>query len=442
MHRHCIRTQRRGFAIGAVLAATAFVGAAARAEDAVVVNITGPLRGVLGQKVAYDVELINNSGRNLEKLHIVDYFDEGFHHIASKSPIEFQQTIDLPAGTKKWVKLEFELDGIGRQCHRVEILDASRAFMGGATECCKVEAPAQQPAAPAPTTPPVLVPPLPAVTAPAPTTPPVLVPPLPAVTAPASTVVAPPAAAQPRLELDGPTALAGTPGKYKATIRNLGTAATAPGSLRISWQDGLVPQEASQGFSLVGSSVAWELPAIPPGGTAERDVVLKGETPATVYSDAPPLTARINAELTLGAAIAAADQRSVAVSSTTPRPRPRSFVDAGIRLSLADLDDPVRVGDTTTLVCTLVNTGAAPSGPLDVFIDLPRGARPVGNYRARFENGRALFDPIDVPPGGQKVVEIQYQVGEPGRYTSGAGVASSTFTGSLDRTCDTEFLPR
>jgi hypothetical protein len=33
-------------------------------------------------------------------------------------------------------------------------------------------------------------------------------------------------------------------------------------------------------------------------------------------------------------------------------------------------------------------------------------------------------------------------VGEPGRYTSGAGVASSTFTGSLDRTCDTEFLPR
>lgn len=427
MHRHHTRTRsRQGFAVGAFLAAAA-VAATARAEDAIVVNITGPLRGVLGQKVAYDVELINNSGRNLEKLHVVDYFDEGFHHIASKSPIEFQQTIDLPAGTKKWVKLEFELDGVGRQCHRVEILDANRAFMGGATECCKVEAPPQQ---------------QPATTPPAPTTPPALVPPLPAVTAPASAVVAPPAAAQPRLELDGPSALAGTPGKYKATIRNLGTAPTAPGSVRISWQDGLVPQEASQGFSLVGSSVAWDLPAIPPGGTAERDVVLKGETPATVYSDSPPLTARINAELTLGAAIAAADQRAVTVSSTTPRPRPRSFADAGIRLSLADLDDPVRVGDTTTLVCTLVNTGAAPSGPLDVFIDLPRGARPVGNYRARFENGRALFDPLDVPPGGQKVVEISYQVGEPGRFTAGAGVASSSLTGSLDRTCDTEFLPR
>lgn len=431
MHRHCTRTQsQRGFALVAVVAAALIAPATARAEDAVVVNITGPLKGVLGQKVAYDVELINNSGRNLDKLRVVDVFDEGFHHVASKSPIEFQQTVDLPAGTKKWVRLEFELDGVGRQCHRVEILDAARTFMGGATECCMVVAPPQQPAAPATAATPALI------------APPVIVPPVPAVTAPTSTVIAPPAVAQPRLELDGPNALAGTPGKYKATIRNLGTAPTPPGNLKISWQDGLVPQEASQGFSLVGSSVGWELPAIPPGGTLERDFVLKGEAPPTVYSDSPPLNSRITAELSLGTGIPIVEQRAVAISSTTPRPRPRSFVDAGLRLSLADLDDPVRVGDATTLVCTIVNTGATPSGPLDVFIDLPRGARPVGNYRARFENGRALFDPLDVPPGGQKMVEIQYQVNEPGRHTAGAGVASSALTGSLDRTCDTEFLPR
>lgn len=432
MHRHrtCIQSRRR-LAFDAVVVAAVLAPAVARAEDAVIVNITGPLRGVLGQKVAYDVELINNSGRNLEKLRVVDYFDEGYHHVASKSPIEFQQTVDLPAGTKKWVKLEFELDGVGRQCHRVEILDAARTFMGGATECCKVEAPAQPPAAPATTS------------APAPPSPPALVPPLP-VTAPASTVIAPPPpppTAQPRLELDGPTALAGTPGKYKATIRNLGTAPTAPGNLKLSWQDGLVPQEASQGFSLVGSSVAWDLPAIPPGGSAERDVVLKGETPATFYSDSPPMSARINAELAIGTGIVA-DQRVVAISSTTPRPRPRSFADVGLRLSLADLDDPVRVGDTTTLVCTIVNTGATSSGPIDLFIDLPRGGRPVGSYQARLENGRALFSSIDVPPGGQRTVEIAYQVSEPGRYTAGAGAASSSLTGSLDRTCETEFLPR
>jgi hypothetical protein len=430
MHRHCTRRSSPcGRAVGAVIAAALLVPAVAVAEDAVVVNISGPLKGVLGQKVAYDVELINNAGRNLEKLRVVDVFDEGFHHVASKSPIEFQQTIDLPAGTKKWVKLEFELDGVGRQCHRVEILDQAGKFLGGATECCGVEPP-PQPAA--------------ATTAPA--VPPVLVPPPATVTAPASTVIAPAlpaAAAQPRLELAGPTeAVAGTPGTYKATIRNLGTAPTPAGTVKISWDNGLAPLQASEGFSLVGSSFSWNLPAIPAGGFAERDLVLQAEAPATMYSDAPPINARINAELSLGAGIAAADQRTVAIRSTTPRPRPRSIADSGIRLALADLDDPVRVGDATTLVCTIVNAGPTPSGLLDVVIDLPRGARPAGNYRARIENGRVLFDPLEVPPGGQKMVEVSYIVSEPGRYTASAGATSGTLTGSLARECETEFLPR
>jgi hypothetical protein len=253
----------------------------------------------------------------------------------------------------------------------------------------------------------------------------------------------PAAAAQPRLELAGPTeAVAGTPGTYKATIRNLGTAPTPAGTVKISWDNGLAPLQASEGFSLVGSSFSWNLPAIPAGGFAERDLVLQAEAPATMYSDAPPINARINAELSLGAGIAAADQRTVAIRSTTPRPRPRSIADSGIRLALADLDDPVRVGDATTLVCTIVNAGPTPSGLLDVVIDLPRGARPAGNYRARIENGRVLFDPLEVPPGGQKMVEVSYIVSEPGRYTASAGATSGTLTGSLARECETEFLPR
>ena len=123
--------------------------ASAAGEDAVIVNVTGPLAGKVGDRVTYDVELINNSGRNLKKLRVIDYFDAGFHHEASKSPIEQKGTIDLAAGTKRWVKLEFLLDEPGRQCHRVEILDQAHTFMGGATECCQVAAPAQPPGWPA-----------------------------------------------------------------------------------------------------------------------------------------------------------------------------------------------------------------------------------------------------------------------------------------------------
>lgn len=442
MESRCTRILlRRGCVSGVVIAAAVLAPALAGAEDPVVVNISGPLKAKFGQKVTYDVELINVSGRNLEKLSVVDYFDEGFHHVASKSPIKLTQTVNLPAGTKTTVKLDFELDGLGRQCHRVEIVDQAGTFMGGATDCCLVEPAAQPQSQPQPPAPP------PTTADPGRFPPPVLVPP--PVTAPASTVItppAPPATAQPRLELTGPTeALAGTPGKYKATIRNLGAAPTPPGTLKLTWDEGLSPQEASLGFKLDGSSVSWGLPAIEPGRSEERDLVLRAEAPPTVYSDSPPLAARINAELAFASGLAAAEQRSVAIRSTTPRPRPRSFADADIRLSLADLDDPVRVGDVTTLVCTVTNAGTTASGPLNVFIDLPRGARPAGNYRARVENGRVLFDPLDVPPGGQKTVEISYQVTEPGRYTANAGataMAGTGPTGSLDRSCDTEFLPR
>ena len=95
--------------LSAALAAALVLAGATRAEDAVIVNITGPLAGKVGDRVAYDVEIINNAGRDLPKLRVVDYFDAGFHHEASKSPIEQKGTIDLPANTKRWIKLELGL---------------------------------------------------------------------------------------------------------------------------------------------------------------------------------------------------------------------------------------------------------------------------------------------------------------------------------------------
>ena len=123
----------------------------ARAEDPVLVNITGPLAARVGEKVAFEVELVNRSGRPLQGLRVVDYFDKGFHHPASASPIEQRGTIDMAAGTTRRLTLDFSLDEPGRQCHRVEILDQAHNYMGGATECVQVSAAttAQQFAAPA-----------------------------------------------------------------------------------------------------------------------------------------------------------------------------------------------------------------------------------------------------------------------------------------------------
>ena len=101
-----------------------------------------------------------------------------------------------------------------------------------------------------------------------------------------------------------------------------------------------------------------------------------------------------------------ADDACVGVIATLPRPRLRSPSEAGLRLSLADLDDPVASGDATTLVCNVTNGGTQPSGRLDVVLLLPEGARLVGDTipsRVRVENARVSFDSItSLPPGGRQ----------------------------------------
>jgi hypothetical protein len=429
-------------AIGFVMAAAcAAVAASARAEDDVLVNIRGPLVGKVGEKVSFDVELVNRSGRTLEKLRVIDYFDSGFHHDASKSPIEQKGTVDLAAGTARRVTLEFTLDEPGRQCHRVEILDQSHRFVGGATECVQVAAavapPAvvQQPmpAAPQPATPSVVVPPI---AAPAP---------FPAATASVTPTapLAPPPAAAVALDMSGPVeALSGGVTEYVATIRNTGNAASTPMALDISWDDGLVPLEASDGYAISGSKVSWSLPVIEAGGQLKRQLNLRAQAPANTFRDSPPIRSCVRAELSgLGGGGVVGDHECLQIRGTADRPRLRSPSEAGLRLSLADLDDPVRVGDATTLVCTIFNDGSVTSGPLNLAVDLPRGARLVGDARVRVDDGRVLFDSIDVPPGRQQSFEITYKLPDSGRGTASATVSGSTLDGRLDRQCQTDFLP-
>ena len=439
--------------IGFVVAmACAALPASAVAEDDVLVNIRGPLVGKVGEKVSFDVELVNRSGRNLEKLRVIDYFDSGFHHEASKSPIEQKGTVDLAAGTARRVTLEFTLDEPGRQCHRVEILDQAHRFVGGATECVQVSAavtpPAvvQQPAAVA--QPPALVPPA-AVAQPA--TPSVVVPPIaapapfPAATAsvtPTSPLTPPPAAAV-ALDMSGPVeALSGGVTEYVATVRNTGNAVSTPMTLDISWDDGLVPLEASDGYSIAGSRVSWSLPAIEAGGQLKRQLNLRAQAPSNTFRDSPATRACVRAELSgLGGGGVVGDHECLQIRATADRPRLRTPSEAGLRLSLADLDDPVRVGDATTLVCTIFNDGATPSGPLNLSVDLPRGARLVGDARVRVDDGRVLFDAIDVPAGRQQSFEITYKLPDSGRGTASATVSGSNLDGRLDRQCQTDFLP-
>lgn len=435
-------------ALGAL--AVGVLAHAARAEDDVLVTIRGPLLGKVGDKVTFDVEIVNRSGRNLNGLRIIDYFDKGFRHEASDSPIEQKGTVDLAVGTARRITLDFTLVEAGRQCHRVEILDPSQRFVGGATECVQVSGPVtaaapplqtQPPPAPAPVTAPpsVLTPPsepaVPPLMAPPPFTPPVTAP-------PPTTAITPPPAAALALDFTGPLeAVSGTVTEYLATVRNTGDAASAPTVLEVSWDAGLVPLEASDGYALSGSRLTWNLPPIEAGGQLRRQVNLRAEPPPGLFSDSPPVRSCVRVELSgLPGGARLGDDECLQIRGTTPRPRQRTPSEAGLRLSLADLDDPVRLGDATTLVCTVSNDGDGPSGPLDITVDLPQGARLVGDARVRVDGGRVLFDTIDVPPRSFQMFQIAYTLLEAGRGTATATLSGANLDGRLERSCQTDFL--
>lgn len=430
-------------------------GGLANGDDPVAVLVTGPLAGTVGERVSFEVEIVNRSGQPLQKLRVVDYFDSGFHHEASKSPIEQKGTIDLAAGTSRRLTLDFILDEPGRQCHRVEIIDQSQKFVGGATACVQVAAAAA--ATPVPQSPAIITPPAgSAFTRPPGATPPATVTtPAPATSPAPITASAPlaaaipqpaPASATPSLELglSGPNELvSGGTAEYVALIRNTGTVATGETLLDLSWDDGFSPLEASDGYTLGSSKVSWSLPSIQPGEQLRRQLNLRAQAPPRSYRDTPPTRSCVRAVLGgVTGGMMVADESCVPIRSTAPRPRtPR---EAGLRVSLADLDDPVSLGGATTLICTVTNAGISPSGRLDLAITIPDQARLVGDprpSRVRIDGPTISFDSVgSIPPGGHASFELAYRMPAGGTGRAMATVTGDELDGAAEASCATTFM--
>jgi hypothetical protein len=484
----------------ALLVLVAASPAAVRAEDPVAVLVTGPLSAKVGDRVAFEVELVNRSGRPLEKLRVVDYFDKGFHHEASASPIEQTGTIDLAAGTSRRLTLDFLLDEPGRQCHRVEILDQSHTFVGGATSCVQVAAspvaaaaplatplpttpapaaapvnayPATtyptaptMPAMPPPTNPaplamaaPLATAPLAAATlAPPPVaSPPVAMPPVAMPPVPTSQPLSPPPAlpaasslpastglpATPSLELDmvGPAeVLPGSVSEFVATVRNTGSVASGATTLEFGWDDAFTPLEASEGYKLASSRVSWDLPSLEPGGQLRRQINLRAQPAGAVVPSSRSCVRGVLSGAVGGVMVA--DESCVLIRSNTPRARtPR---EAGLRVTLADCDDPVVVGHSTTLICTVVNGGATSTGRLDLTVVLPERATLVGDpspSRVRIDGSNVSFDSIpSIPPGGQATMELAYRIPGSGIAKATAILTGAELDGSMDSSAQTTFL--
>ena len=516
------------------------------ANDSVGVLLTGPEKAAVGEKVSFEVELVNRSGTVLSQLRVIDYFDKGLSHAVSSSPIEQAGTIVLAAGTSRRLTLEFQVTELGRQCHRVEVIDQSNKSVGSGTACVEV-VPRNSPAAaraaaggnPVPSTKPaqqqgpgpvrseanssqtdslsqpsssavlprlaeggsspppphagnfveqsgpksgaeqvmgsestagrydktqkestpvpIAVPSgaVPSGAVPSGAVPSGAVPSgdseataTPSATMPhvASLSTSPPAGPAFEVALVGPTELsAGGVGEFVVTIKNVGTVTSGETALEVTWDPFLTPLEASDGYKLDQNKANWSIPPVAVSETIRRQINVRGiaGTSETALSSGTRACVRtVLSDLPGGAMVA--DEKCVVIKSTEPRAR--SPEEAGVRLNLADLDDPVRVGSGTTLVCTILNSGNTPTGPLKLVIRLPDHGRLVGNpmpSRVRIDGGEITFDGIESLAAGERsTFELVYSMpaGESGEAT--ASIGGDKLDGSLETSCKTTFLPR
>jgi len=249
--------------------------------------------------------------------------------------------------------------------------------------------------------------------------------------------------ATPALELDlvGPAeVLPGSVSEFVATVRNTGGVASGPTSLEFGWDEAFTPLEASEGYQLASSKVSWSLPSLEPGGQLRRQINLRAQPAGTGAASARSCVRGVLSGSVGGVMVA--DESCVLIRSTTPRPRtPR---EAGLRLTLADCDDPVVIGHATTLICTVVNTGATSTGRIDITVVLPERATLVGDpspSRVRIDGSNVTFDSIpSIPPGGQSTVELAYRIPGSGTAKATAILTGVELDGSLDSSCQTTFL--
>lgn len=225
------------------------------------VEMLGPDQAVVGQQVAYTINVTNVSGIPATGLILVDRFDPGFRHAVATSPIE-RELEDLQPGQVKQITVEFQIVAPGQICNVVEIQGRDGVMRSSARKCLTAVASSTPPPATGPPTTPLATSP-PPVTNPSTTTP---------ATPPSTGQTPPPAAAGPKPQLTikkiGPDRRAvGERADFTIDIANRGTVAATNLKLTDNYDQALDPVQATDGHAFAGDDLVWIVDRLQPGQT-------------------------------------------------------------------------------------------------------------------------------------------------------------------------------
>lgn len=333
------------------------------AEPSLEVQIRGPKTAVVGENVRYEVTITNRGQVAATGLIITDTFDPGLRHMVSGSPIERDLPPIEPGGSRT-IYITFAVVAPGEQCHTVAV--SGQAGVSASARACLTATAAAPPEQPPAAQPPGAGPP------------------------PAGQ------AGQAALEvtMTGPRQRrVGETAAFSIDIRNTGAAPLT--NLRIvdTYELALDPVQASGGFTRGREELVWQLARLEPGKTYTLQVNCQCVAAAasacnrvTVYSDQrPPLADEACVEIF-------PPQQSPS-DITPPAGRPE------LSMTVADLNDPARVGQEITYRIFVANPGPVSVRNVQLSVTLPPELTAVptgtsGPTRAAFEGRTIRFEPV------------------------------------------------
>jgi uncharacterized repeat protein (TIGR01451 family) len=345
---------------------------------AVEVHLTGPDKATVGTKVRFLLEVVNHGDSPTAGLRLRDRYDDGLTHVVGKNPIEVELEPPVAAGQSFKTGITFTVVKPGHLCHTVELLTAAGVVLQTTQACLDATA-----AATAASTPAVSV----------------------KITGPASAHV-------------GDKAL------FTIVVANTGDAKLANLQVTNSFDpQQLEAKTASDGYKQAANGLAWTIPNLDPGQTAQRQVEF------ACRAAGPKICDQASVSDASGAAIGS-DQACMEVSM------PEAPSGGKLSVAVATTSNPIKVGADTKLIITLSNTGQSPERKVALVVTVPDQLQYVEGAtqnptKANVEGQTVRFDPV-----------LQLDPDKPVRFEVGAkAVRAGNATLHVEATSQTTMQP-
>lgn len=350
-------------------------------SPSVEITMVAPQQVAVGEDVTFVTTVTNRGSAPASGIVLIDRFDEGLKHEFAASPIENRELGTLAPGESRKVNVRLRAVAPGRWCNTMEMTGGNNAR--GSAQACVTAVAASTSAVP-----PVVTPP--------PSTPSTT--PLPQITV--------------RKTADKVRAAVGEKVMFTISVENVGQIPATNVRVTDSYDLGLSPTLASNGYAKEGNNLIWQFASLGPGQAQLLRVECIPNAPGQRLCN-----------------------RAIVICTEGARADSEVCLDvvglqSALSIDIVDEADPRRLGDVQAYDVTLRNLTNSSDFNVVVTVELPEQMTNVGEPeggKGRVDlNGRTIrFDPIaELRAGEVRKLRVRGQVRQTGTGTARARVVS------------------